>query len=60
MIDRVEHHAFVVTAATRQRMGPILKAPGVRKMSAKGRAAIARVGKKRWAEWRKAKKAKSA
>ena len=32
------------------------KAPGVRKMSAKGRAAISRAAKKRWAAWRKAKK----
>lgn len=32
------------------------KAPGKRKLSAKGRAAIARAAKKRWAAWRKAKK----
>ena len=32
------------------------KAPGARKMSAKGRAAISRAAKKRWAAWRKAKK----
>jgi hypothetical protein len=31
------------------------KAPGIRKMSAKGRAAISRAAKKRWAAWRKAK-----
>ena len=31
------------------------KAPGTRKMSAKGRAAISRAAKKRWAAWRKAK-----
>jgi hypothetical protein len=33
------------------------KAPGTRRMSAKGRAAISRAAKKRWAAWRKAKKA---
>ena len=32
------------------------KAAGARKMSAKGRAAISRAAKKRWAAWRKAKK----
>ena len=31
------------------------KAPRTRKMSAKGRAAISRAAKKRWAAWRKAK-----
>ena len=31
------------------------KAPGKRNMSAKGRAAISRAAKKRWAAWRKAK-----
>ena len=31
------------------------KAPGKRKMSAKGRAAISRAAKKRWAAWRKTK-----
>jgi len=35
------------------------KAPGKRKMSAKGRAAISRAAKKCWAAYRKAKKAKS-
>ena len=32
------------------------KAPRMRKMSAKGRAAISRAAKKRWAAWRKARK----
>ena len=32
------------------------KAAGTRKMSAKGRAAISRAAKKRWAAWRKGKK----
>jgi len=31
------------------------KAPGTRRMSAKGRAAISRAAKKRWAAYRKAK-----
>lgn len=34
------------------------KSPGKRKLSAKGRAAIARAAKKRWAAWRKAKAGK--
>jgi hypothetical protein len=48
-----------LSGATRSK-GTTRKAPGARKMSAKGRAAISRAAKKRWAAWRKAKKAKSA
>jgi hypothetical protein len=35
--------------------GGTRKAPGTRRMSAKGRLAISRAAKKRWAAWRRAK-----
>jgi hypothetical protein len=55
-LDALRRRIGSLSGATRSK--GTRKAPGARKMSAKGRAAISRAAKKRWAAWRKAKAGK--
>jgi hypothetical protein len=53
-LDALRGRISGLTGAVRSR--GTRRAAGKRKLSAKGRAAIARAAKKRWAEYRKAKR----